>query len=71
MASLPCPITIPSTQAKLSDQGYTYNQAGQTYNQAGVMYGGVYNYNWDFVPMHISSCIVNVDSQTAHMKWGN
>jgi hypothetical protein len=44
-------ITIPSTQAQLKDQGYTYNQSGQTYNQAGVMYGGVYNYNQDFIPM--------------------
>lgn len=44
-------ITIPSTQAQLANQGYTYNQAGQTYNQAGVQYGGVYNYNQDVLPL--------------------
>ena len=40
-----------NTQAKLEDQGYTYNQAGLSYNQAGVMYGGIYNRNEDIVPL--------------------
>src|SRR5437016_2075604 len=43
-------ITIPQTQAFLTDQGYTYNQPGQTYNQAGVMYGGVTNETQDIIP---------------------
>lgn len=44
-------LTIPQTNAKLANQGYTYNQAGFTYNQAGVQYGGVYLQNQDVMPM--------------------
>jgi hypothetical protein len=50
-------LTIPSTQAQLSNQGYTYNQAGFTYNQPGVTYGGVYNQNQDVVPLLSSAQI--------------
>ena len=44
-------ITIPTTQAQLADQSYTYNQAGLTYNQIGVQYSGIYNTNQDVLPM--------------------
>ncbi len=44
-------ITIPSTQALVKDQGYTYNQSGFTYNQAGVFYGGRQNLNQDIIPI--------------------
>ncbi len=42
-------VYIKNTQAKLADQGYTYNQAGFTYNQVGVTYGGAYNLEGDIV----------------------
>src|SRR6266702_2922484 len=44
-------LTIPPTEAILTDQGYTYNQAGLTYNQAGIQYGGVTNNNEDLMPV--------------------
>ena len=47
-------LNAPRTQAQLEDQGYTYNQSGQTYNEAGVMYGGIYNFNQDVLPMELS-----------------
>ena len=43
-------ITIDPTQAYITDQGYTYNQAGLTYNQAGVQYGGINAEDEDIVP---------------------
>lgn len=44
-------LQIPKTQASLTDQGYTYNQAGFTYNQAGWFYGGLNNSDQDIVPI--------------------
>lgn len=44
-------MTIPNTNAVVTEQGYTYNQAGFTYNQPGVTYGGVTNPDTDIVPM--------------------
>lgn len=44
-------LTGGTTNAKVYDQGYTYNQSGFTYNQAGVAYGGVYNVDQDIVPL--------------------
>lgn len=43
-------LSIPQTQAFVTNQGYAYNQAGQTYNQAGVTYGGVTNETQDVIP---------------------
>ena len=48
-------LIIPQTDAVLTDQGYTYNQAGVTYNQAGVTYGGITNPIADVVPMVLSA----------------
>jgi hypothetical protein len=48
-------ISIPSTQALLEDQGYTYNQSGLTYDQLGVMYGGIFNQNQDILPLLVST----------------
>lgn len=43
-------VTIQDTLAKVTNQGYTYNQAGFTYNQVGVSYGGIYNL-FDITPI--------------------
>ena len=43
-----------ATNAKLLDQGYTYNQPGFSYNQAGVDYGGVYLTNQDIAPSFLN-----------------
>lgn len=39
-----------NTQAKLANQGYTYNEAGLTYNQPGKQYGGIYQRDQDIIP---------------------
>ena len=44
-------LSIPSTQAKVYNQGYSYNQDGFSYNQPNVNYGGVTNYNQDVMPI--------------------
>lgn len=48
-------LTISSTEAVVTDQGYTYNQALFTYNQAGVMYGGISMNNQDIRPVFINT----------------
>ena len=44
-------MDVGSTDATVTDQGYTYNQANFAYNQAGVDYGGLNNANHDKVPL--------------------
>ncbi len=44
-------INIPTTDAQLLSQGYTYNQANLTYNEVGVKFGGVQDANEEFLPI--------------------
>lgn len=43
-------LNISQTNAVVTSQGYTYNQATLTYNQAGVKYGGIQGVNQDIAP---------------------
>ena len=47
-------IILSNTQAKVLDQGYTYNQATFTYNHVLVDYGGLYNQNDDILPLTLT-----------------
>lgn len=55
-------LKIPQTDAYLTDQGYTYNQAGFTYDQVGVEYSGVTNANHDDVPNILAANLENTIS---------
>lgn len=54
-SDFPINLSISQTNALLENQGYIYNQAGFTYNQPSVMYGGLWNNNWDSIPLLIDS----------------
>ena len=47
-------LTGCTTQAKLYDQGFAYNEPEMTYNQANIAYGGVFNASQDSAPIMLS-----------------
>lgn len=54
----PFNLLASRTDAQLSDQGYTFNQAGITFNDAGVTFGGIYNRAEDILSMVFSAQVV-------------